>query len=139
MNKFKINQEDVENLDLKHYNHVERKDLIKQIQKNKKIKFTDSQGNERITNEYKQRLNKEKHNLKKWLDRIDKSSEAGRMLRKTKEENMYNYRLHQLEILDANYRNFLEEVYGPEIAKVEYEKYKKRQDKRQNKILNKKL
>lgn len=136
--KKEIDLQELENIDEKFYNHRERRNLIKLIQKNKKIEIIDNLGNKKIINEYKKRLNEEKNNVKKWLERIKKSSNAGNILRKNNEEKAYNYRLHQNEIYDAQYRNLLDEIYGPERAKIEYEKYIKKQEKRKNKLAEKK-
>jgi uncharacterized ubiquitin-like protein YukD len=123
--------------DLKHYNHSERRKIIKQLLKDEKIEIKTLIGTIKVTNKYRVQHNKERHSFKVWSERVNKAIEAGRSIKRYNDENNYNNYRHQMEIYDARYRNLLDEIFGKEQAEIEYNKYMKRVEKRADKTLNK--
>jgi len=82
---------------------------------------------------YKQRLNKEKYNFTKWFERINRAIEFGKKVHLINEENNYNNYVKWFEDQEIKYNQFLNKIYGEEKAKIIYDKYLQKIEKRSKK------
>ena len=118
----------------KHYAHYTQKNTPTQIPIKEVVFIKNSQGKleddgigkivgYKNSNEYKNRLKRERGNPTIWLERIHRANQYGKKVQLINDENNYNDFANWLEKKEAKYLEFLINLHGTEKGQMMHDKH----------------